>query len=158
MIWNTHTVSQQRVENFPWTQKISTNLKYHLLNQMAGKAVKAYWAGKTRFRNIDTNLVDWSTIGRVVKSQTISMRTWTIKFTTGFCSTSHRMAQMKKHTTSACPHCSHLDDDTSHILQYPNPEAQTLWDGAILQLREHLKENDTDPGIIEDISAGIDAW
>jgi len=86
------------------------------------------------------------------------MRTWTIKFTTGFCSTSHRMAQMKKHTTSVCPHCSHLDDDTSHILQYPNPEAQTLWDGAILQLREHLKENDTDPGIIEDISAGIDAW
>jgi len=59
---------------------------------------------------------------------------------------------------SACPHCGYLDEDTGHILQCPNPEAQTIWDSAILQLQEHLKENDMDLGITKDISAGINAW
>jgi len=77
-------------------EKISTNLKNHLLDHTAGKVAKEYWSGKTCFRDIDVNLVDWKMIEKVVKSQMISMRQWTAKFTTGFCTTGHRMVQMKK--------------------------------------------------------------
>jgi len=76
-------------------KKISTNLKYHLLDHMARKAAKAYWAGKTCFWDIDINLVDWSTIGKVVQSQTISMHRWTTKFITRFCTTGCWMVQIK---------------------------------------------------------------
>jgi len=72
------------------------NLKYHLLDRMAGKAAKAYWARKTCLCDIDVNLVDWSTIGKVVQSQMIRMHRWTTKFITSFCATGHLMVQMKK--------------------------------------------------------------
>jgi len=55
-------------------KKISTNLKYKLLDHMAGKAAKVYWSRKTCFRDIDINLMDWKTIAKVVQGQTISMQ------------------------------------------------------------------------------------
>jgi len=65
---------------------------------------------------------------------------------------------MKKRQTADCPQCGHPNEDTDHIIQCPNKESQTLWDSTIKHLREHLRESDTDPGIIEDLSAGINAW
>jgi len=47
--------------------------------------------------------VDWKTIAKVVQGQTISMRRWTAKFTTGFCAMGLRMTQMKKWPTADCP-------------------------------------------------------
>jgi len=142
----------------PWEKKASTNLKTKLLDHTAGQAAKAHWSGKTCFRNIDVNLVDWRTIATVVKGQTISARRWTTKFTTGFCATGTRMVQMKKRPTADCPRCGHHNEDTDHILQCPHSKAQQIWDTAVQQLREILRESDTDPGIMEDLSAGIDAW
>jgi len=49
-------------------------------------------------------------------------------------------------------------ETTSHILQCPQPESQSLWDGAILHLREQLLQADTDPDIIEDLSTSLEAW
>jgi len=57
-----------------------------------------------------------------------------------------------------CPQCSYPQETTLHILQCPQPEAQSLWNSVILQLREQLLESDMEPGIIEDLSAGLDAW
>jgi len=76
-------------------KKISTNLKYHLLDHTAGQSAQNYWAGKARFQGLDTKLVDWETIEKVVSNQTITMRRWTTKFTTGFCVTGCRMVQIK---------------------------------------------------------------
>jgi len=94
----------------------------------------------------------------VITSQTINMRQWTTKFATGFCATGCRMAYNKQRNTADCPWCGYLQETTVHILQCPNLEAQRLWDSAILQLREQLLESDTEPGIIEDLSTGLDAW
>jgi len=161
-----HTNRQSRQVQFhgkTWriflgTKKISTNLKYHLLDHMAGQVVHDYWAGKTRFWGLDINLVDWDTIEKVVSSQTITMCCWTTKFSTGFCATGCCMVQMKLRQTADCPCCGHRNEDTSHILQCPHPDAQLLWDTAILQLRGHLYNAETKPGTMEDLSTGIDAW
>jgi len=68
------------------------------------------------------------------------------------------MVQIKLRQTVACPCCGHPNEDTSHILQCLHPDAQLLWDTAILQLQAHLQETETKPGMIEDLSAGIDVW
>jgi len=68
------------------------------------------------------------------------------------------MAYNKQRNMADCPRCGYLQETTAHILQCPNLEAQRLWDSVILQLREQLLESDTEPGIIEDLSAGLDAW
>jgi len=89
---------------------------------------------------------------------TINMCRWTTKFITGFCITGCRMVKIKQRHTADCPCCGHPNKDTSHILQHPHPDAQLLWDMAILQLREHLCNIETEPGMIKDLSAGINAW
>ena len=139
-------------------KKASTNLKYRLLEHIAGKAAQAYWSGKKRFQGIDTNQVDWATVEKVLESQTINMRRWTVKFVTGFCATGSRMAHNKQRKTSECPRCGYPRETTAHILQCPEVGSQTVWDASILQIRHNLLETDTDPSLIEDISAGLDAW
>jgi len=57
-----------------------------------------------------------------------------------------------------CPQCRCPQETTSHILQCPQPESQSLWDGTILELREQLLQADTDPDLIEDLNTGLDAW
>ena len=94
----------------------------------------------------------------VLKSETINMRQWTMKFVTGFCATGSRMAYNKQWPTADCPQCGYPQETTSHILQCPQPEAQSLWDSTILQLREQLLESNMEPGIIKDLSTGLDAW
>jgi len=58
---------------FVGAKKLSTDLKYQLLDHIAGQAARKYWAGKKQFRDINTQLVDWLTIEKVIKSQMISM-------------------------------------------------------------------------------------
>jgi len=64
----------------------------------------------------------------------------------------------EKRSTADCPQCGQPNEDTDHILQCPDIDSQKLWDSAVQQLQEILRESDTDPGIIEDLSVGIDAW
>jgi len=68
------------------------------------------------------------------------------------------MAYNKQQTMADCPWCRNPQETTALILQCPQPEAQSLWDSAILQLREQLLQSNTEPGIIEDLGAGLDAW
>ncbi len=64
----------------------------------------------------------------------------------------------KLQTTADCSQCGHPHEDTGHVLQCPHPDTQLLWDMAILQLCTHLHDKETEPNMIEDLSAGIDAW
>jgi len=120
--------------DFLGPKKISTNLKYHLLDHTPSQAAHAYWTGKARFWGININLVDWDTIEKVISGQTITMCRWTTKFTTGFCTTDCRMVKIKLQQMADCPCCGYPNEDTSHILQCPHPDRQLLWDTAILQL------------------------
>jgi len=114
-------------------KKLSTNLKYQLLEHIAGQAAKNIGQEK-RFRDTDIALVDWTTVETVVKSQAINTRWWTTKFVTGFCMTGIRMTYQKQQLTADCPRCGTPQEDTTHILQCPQLESQRLWDIALLNL------------------------
>jgi len=61
---------------------------------------------------------------------------------------------------TADPCCGHPNKHMGHILQCPHPDAQLiLWDTEIWQLHKHLCNNETEPGLIEDLSSHWDhAW
>jgi len=119
---------------------------------------KKYWAGKKQFQDINITLVDWTMIKKVIKSQTIYMQRWTTKFVMGFCAAGSRMVYQKQRPTADCPCCGKPQEDTTHILQCPQQESQCLWDITLLELCEHLLQADTDPDLIEDLGARLDAW
>jgi len=72
--------------------------------------------------------------------------------------TGSRMVYHKHRPTADCPCCSKPQEDTTHILKCPQQESQHLRDIALLELQEHLLQVDTDLDLIEDLSAGLDAW
>jgi len=86
------------------------------------------------------------------------MRRWTVKFVTGFCTMGSRMIHNKQRRTAECPRCGYPHETTAHILQCPEAGSQTVWDGSILLIRHNLLEADTNPSLIEDISAGLNTW
>jgi len=47
---------------------------------------------------------------------------------------------------------------TPHTSSNAHSKSLKAWDSAILALQEHLLQVDTDLDLIEDISAGLDAW
>ncbi len=95
---------------------------------------------------------------KVLKSQTINMHQWTVKFVTGFCTMDSQMIHNKQRKTAECPCCRYPSETTAHILQCLEAGSQTVWDGSILLIQHNLLEADTNPSLIEDISAGLDAW
>jgi len=124
----------ENLGEYSWGEKISTNLKYQLLEHTTGQAAWAYWSGKTCFQGIDIQQVDWSMVETVLKNQTISMHRWMVKFATGFYATGSQMIYDKQWKIAECPCCRHPQETMAHILQCPNAESQTLWDDSILQL------------------------
>jgi len=67
-------------------------------------------------------------------------------------------APQEKNKTTACSRCSYELETTTHILQCPQPSSQLQWDSDIHNFRLALKELETHPDILEDISSGINAW
>jgi len=102
--------------------------------------------------------IDWATIHKVVKSMTIKQCRWTTKFTTGFCATGLMMYWWGQRETTACPQCGHENKTTAHILQCPNPIAQSIVDQNTKDLRSLLKELDMDPNTMEDLGEGFYTW
>jgi len=86
------------------------------------------------------------------------MHHWMVKFATGFCATGSHMIYNKQWQAAECPCYRHPQEITVHILQCPSSKSQNLWNDSILQLQDILLEANTDPGIIEDLSAGLNAW
>jgi len=72
--------------------------------------------------------------------------------------TGKMMHRWGKRTSVACPHCAHKTEMTAHILHCEHPGAQTISDQCLHELRSQLKDLDTEPNTIEDISAGFNAW
>jgi len=59
---------------------------------------------------------------------------------------------------ATCPHCKHEMETMAHILQCPHPGAQTISDNCIKDLRLILKDLDTEPETMEDLSKGFNSW
>jgi len=86
------------------------------------------------------------------------MHQWTVKFVTGFCATGSQMIYNKQWKMAECPCCGHLQETMAHILQCPEAGSKMVWDDSILQLQHNLLEADTNPSLIEHLSAGLDVW
>jgi len=157
----TYHLQPTRLLGEPWElwlekEKVSTAVKIQLLEHTSGLAAKDYWANKMRFHGMEIKSIGWTVIQLVVMAMTIKQCRWTTKFTTGFCMTGKMMHRWGKWTLAACPCCEHKTETTAHILQCAHPGAQSISNQC--QLRNLLKDLDTEPNIIQDISAGFNAW
>ena len=147
----------------PWelwleNEKISTAVKQWLIKHTCRQAVRAYWSNKTQFRGMDIKSIDWSMIQIIVTNMTIKQQWWTTKFTTGFCTTGQMMQRWGQQESAACPWCNHGVENTVHILQCPNPTAWEISARNTKELWAILKDLETEPDTIEDLSAGFHMW
>jgi len=68
------------------------------------------------------------------------------------------MYQWRIHQSVACPYCRAEPETIAHIMQCPDQAAQAIGDQNILELRTLVKESETDPAIIKDLSTGVNTW
>jgi len=147
----------------PWelwldNKKISTAVKHWLIEHTCRQAAREYWSNKSRFRGMDIESIDWPMIQSVATSMNIKQQRWTTKATTGFCSTGQMMQRWGQREPASCPWCNHETETTGHILQCPNPAAQEKGNRNTKELRAILKDLETDPDMMEDLSKGFHVW
>jgi len=151
-----HTVCSTNHGSSGWkTKKISTKVKQRLLEHTCGQVAWQYWENKMRFQGMDIQEIDWATIHKVVNGMTIKQQQWATKSTTSFCVTRRMMYHWGQRETAACLRCGYDNETTPHILQCPNPVAQSIVDQNTQDLRALLKELDTDPNTMEDLREGF---
>jgi len=58
----------------------------------------------------------------------------------------------------ACPRCKYETETTAHILQCPNLAAQVIGERNTKEYRALLKDLETEPNMMEDLSEGFHMW
>jgi len=68
------------------------------------------------------------------------------------------MVRWKQCTSDYCPCCSKAAEDKTHILQCNHKSAQDTWTAAINTVQELMKQEQSDPQLIQLLTMGLQAW
>lgn len=88
----------------------------------------------------------------------ISRRHWVSKHSSGFCGASQMMLCWKKRATDLCPFCLEEVEDATHVWQCRDPRGLKGWTQSIVNLEEWMKQQQTQPGIIQVVCGKLMAW
>jgi len=138
--------------------KQSLNTKTQLLDHTCGLAAQKHWSKKQGFLHTDLSSIDWDSIDTATVPMTISQNFWSSKFVMRFSATRKMMQQIGQWKSAACPWCREDSETTVHILQCPWPSSQLWWRLDIQSLWALLKDLETNPASLDDISMDINAW
>jgi hypothetical protein len=154
---------QVRIFKEPWPlwiegRKASSDIGPLIKDQVDGKPLLKYWRKKGKLGTADNSDIDWNGITRAMKTVPLSRQIWVTKQVSTFCGTGVNMKKWGKQDTSNCPRCNIADEDTSHVLKCPAPEAIAVWDTSLAKLAIWMREQQTSDDIIEAICSGLRHW
>jgi len=123
-----------------------------------GKDTLQYWEQRRNYTQVQLQEVDWTSFGCAMKSVPLQKCRWVSKHTSGHFTHGKNMVWWKQRTSATCPQCGTPLKDKAHITRCPQDEAVTVWSTAVTALTQWLKEEQSDPIIIQAIAEGLETW
>jgi len=68
------------------------------------------------------------------------------------------MVRWKQRTSDTCPRCRTPLKDKAHIMRCQQDDTTTVWSTAVTALTQWMKEEQSDPIIIQAIAEGLEMW
>jgi len=151
-----------KLPGFPWgcyvgSKRVVKQLAQSLRTHVNGQATLKYWATKKQWLPDRLQTVDWSSLGRAMRSAKAPRRRWASKQMSGHFAHGKNMVRWQKRNSSACPRCG-SPENKEHIIRCNHTEATSTWNTTILALQKWMQEEQFDPMLITDLIAGLQQW
>lgn len=138
--------------------KICSHLQKTLTFHIEQQRLRQHWKKKNKFSPYAERSLDWTVIHKSHKGTSPAFHQWLSKWITGFCGVGVMMKLWKFQNHDRCPRCNAGREDTTHVLQCPQPEAVNLWQEEMEKLDTWLTDNKAHPDLQESIILNLQAW
>lgn len=138
--------------------KITSAFRKTMYESLTKISTNNYWMKKMKIPITCKDSIDWDIMGETFKSITKEKQKEVVKWNAEFCGTSKNLYRWKEQTHQKCPVCGFDGETTDHILCCPHPDAKREWHKTLGNLEEWMKQQSTDPNLIEAILENINAW
>jgi len=147
----------------PWscyigTRRVVKQLVSTLRTFINGKDALHYWEQRRNYTQAQLQEVDWMSFARAMKSVPLTQHRWVSKHTSGHFAHGKNMVRWKQCTSDVCPRCATPLEDKAHITRCPQEEAAAVWSTAVTAFTQWMKDEQTDPSIIQAIAEGLAMW
>ena len=140
-------------------QRISKELMEYLRENIKAEEAYDYWVEhKKRLSKNGFLDVDWNANKKAMKSVKNSRRQWVTKFESGICGTGRMMKIWKQRVIDNCPRCGKPNETTTHVLQCNSETATAIWEVALSDLENWLRDNKTCPDLRKLLVRVINQW
>jgi len=68
------------------------------------------------------------------------------------------MVQWQQRTSASCPRCGHTPEDKPHISRCIQDEVTLHWMEVVNALTQWMKDEQSDPTLIQALTQGLQAW
>lgn len=113
------------------SNKVVTDLKSQIMGHISSIKAIPQWEKHFNWVKGSGQRINWSMLGYAAQQTRLSRRTWIIKHASGFFSSGKMMVLRKQRDSAACPRCHDAEEDATHIVQCPHPDAVQNWNTAM---------------------------
>ena len=117
-----------------------------------------YWSQRERISSNNEHLVDYHTLYRGSKAQTLTMRRFASKWASETIGTGKNLKRWNIRYEGYCPYCTSPDETTTHILQCEDTDALLGWEEVIKDLLQYMHKIGTCMKLIRATKYELLAW
>jgi len=138
--------------------QIVQQLDSTLQMQINGQDTTAYWMKQCNLQAHQQQSIDWFSLGCAMRSVPLGQHQWASKQMSGHFAHGKNMARWHQRLIDKCLQCDQPKEDKSHITQCQQEAATAKWNGALNNLKQCMKAEQSDPQLIELLITELQAW
>jgi len=138
--------------------QIVKQLGLTLLKFINGGDTLKYWTQHKQYSPEQLNNINWPSLSRAMKSVPLSKHRWASKQMSGHFAHGKNVVWWQQCTSANCPWCRHTPEDKPHISRCTQDEATLCWTEAVNALMHWMKEEQSNPPLIQALTHGLQAW
>ena len=130
----------------------------NLYSLITDKKLLDYWIDKGRFPRTAISTIDWESQEKAMTLAPLSTRRFITKWSSSWIGTGKNMKRWAIRPHGYCPFCKAENEDTEHILQCIQDDAQKISQDALWTWTESMIKIGTCPRVVRAMRNEISAW
>jgi hypothetical protein len=154
--YNSHYMSFPQImyKNTQIQHKTIDTLYFHL----SSEKIMTYWQNKGRITERTRETINWESIGRVMKSLSLTQRRFITKWASNNMGTGNKMIQWNYRHKGNCPYCMAENEDVNHLLNCNDAQSIRLWNETLWDYITRLHKVHTCTKAIIAIMKELQSW
>jgi len=150
------------IEGEPWQlwvdgSKVTVGIIPKIYSTTHAASSEAYWERKFNMTPEVIKQIDWQLIGESMRSIPRARQIFIMKHTSGMCGVGKFMKRWREWDQDSCPRCG-MPEDAPHVWRCKGGGTAELWNKAVEDLTNTLRQLETDPTLQHIITFYLHSW